>query len=104
VSAHQYPRTRFLAGNGSVDSCETRIRNFRNIQIDAVGVGLASAVASFLPVNRPLSLQGVQDFVVVLKLDSAGGYQWRAYYGNNSNEGQGIAEDLDSARIQEIVS
>jgi hypothetical protein len=37
-----------ISGTGT--TMETRKRNFRNVQIDAVGVGLASAAAPFLPV------------------------------------------------------
>jgi hypothetical protein len=39
-----------MAASFSEDSLEIRKRNFRNVQIDAVGVGLASAAAPFLPV------------------------------------------------------
>ncbi len=43
---------------------ETRKRNFRNVQIDAVGVGLASAAAPFLPVF--LARLGATNFQVGL--------------------------------------
>ncbi|HVM72159.1 MAG TPA: SBBP repeat-containing protein [Anaerolineales bacterium] len=35
---------------------------------------------------------GVYDSVLVLKLDSAGSYLWHAFYGNYSDEGEGIVE------------
>ena len=45
-------------------SLETRKRNFRNVQIDAVGVGLASAAGPFLPVF--LARLGATNFQVGL--------------------------------------
>ncbi len=39
-----------MAVTYSDESFATRKRNFRNVQIDAIGVGLASAAAPFLPV------------------------------------------------------
>jgi hypothetical protein len=48
----------------SEDVYETRKRNFRNVQIDAVGVGLASAAGPFLPVF--LARLGASNFQVGL--------------------------------------
>ena len=53
-----------MAASFSEDSLEIRKRNFRNVQIDAVGVGLASAAAPFLPVF--LARLGASNFQVGL--------------------------------------
>jgi hypothetical protein len=53
-----------MAASLSEDSFETRKRNFRNVQIDAVGVGLASAASPFLPVF--LARLGASNFQVGL--------------------------------------
>jgi pimeloyl-ACP methyl ester carboxylesterase len=53
-----------MATSLSEDSFDTRKRNFRNVQIDAIGVGLASAAAPFLPVF--LARLGASNFQVGL--------------------------------------
>ena len=53
-----------MAATFSEDSLEIRKRNFRNVQVDAVGVGLASAAAPFLPVF--LARLGASNFQVGL--------------------------------------
>jgi hypothetical protein len=53
-----------MTASFSEDSLEIRKRNFRNVQIDAVGVGLASAAAPFLPVF--LARLGASNFQVGL--------------------------------------
>ena len=42
---------------------------------------------------------GSSDHVVVLKLDSAGDYQWHAFYGNTSDEGLGIAQQAGNIYV-----
>ena len=53
-----------MADSPAEDSLEIRKRNFRNVQIDAVGVGLASAAGPFLPVF--LARLGASNFQVGL--------------------------------------
>jgi hypothetical protein len=53
-----------MAAIYSDESFATRKRNFRNVQIDAIGVGLASAAAPFLPVF--LARLGASNFQVGL--------------------------------------
>ncbi|MGD0879646.1 MAG: MFS transporter [Anaerolineales bacterium] len=53
-----------MASTLSEDFLEIRKRNFRNVQVDAVGVGLASAAAPFLPVF--LTRLGASNFQVGL--------------------------------------
>ena len=53
-----------MADSFSEDILENRKRNFRNVQIDAVGVGLASAAGPFLPVF--LARLGASNFQVGL--------------------------------------
>ncbi len=53
-----------MSASLSEDSFDTRKRNFRNVQIDAIGVGLASAAAPFLPVF--LARLGASNFQVGL--------------------------------------
>src|SRR5512146_2664780 len=51
-------------GEGSLTPLLIQKRNFRNVQIDAVGIGLASAAAPFLPVF--LTRLGATNFQVGL--------------------------------------
>jgi hypothetical protein len=53
-----------MAASAPDQSPEIRKRNFRNVQVDAVGVGLASAAAPFLPVF--LARLGASNFQVGL--------------------------------------
>ena len=78
-----------MTASFSEDSLEIRKRNFRNVQIDAVGVGLASAAAPFLPVF--LARLGASNFQVGLLTSMPGvaGLVLAFFVGRNGAGGEG---------------